>query len=224
MSEHKLPDWIYVPELEETITAADSLEDFLSNNTVLLHILNNINEGISILTPDFTLTYLNGPMKNWYDGKAKLGMKCYQTYQNRKKVCENCPVVKVLETGSPCGDVVPFKGPNAPHGGMHVYATPIRNSSGQIVLILEYVQNISFQNLMLHSNDDLLGKLSVLEAQNKLLLKNLAVCEERLTNMEKTIRENIELHVRPALDYLRKHVDEDDYQLISSIFERTSSS
>ena len=35
MSEHLLPEWIFVPELEESIVEAETLEDFLSSNTVL---------------------------------------------------------------------------------------------------------------------------------------------------------------------------------------------
>ena len=65
MSEHRLPEWIYVPELEESIIEAETLEDFLGSNSILLNVLNNIREGISILTPDLTVVYLNEPMKYW---------------------------------------------------------------------------------------------------------------------------------------------------------------
>lgn len=219
MSENKLPDWIYVPELEDSIVEAETLDDFLTNNTILLNILNNINEGISIITPDYKVAYLNNPMKNWYQGSDRIGMQCYCLFQNRSKLCENCPVEKAMKTGKPCGEQVPYAGSGEFHGEMHVYATPIHNSSGEVCLILEYVQNISFQKLMLHSFDDVQNRVTVLEAQNKLLLKNLAVRERQLQEMEDTIQENMNLHIRPVLDYLKKHINEKDFQLVSSILE-----
>lgn len=219
MSDNKLPDWIYVPELENHFVEAENLDEFLANNTILLNILDNINEGISILTPDYKVVFLNNPMKRWYHGSANLGMPCYRLFQNRKELCKNCPVKKSLETSKPCGEMVPYEGKGDFHGEMHVYATPIHDSSGRICLILEYVQNISFQKLITSSFDDAQNRIAVLEAQNKLLLQNLAVRERQLRILEETIQENIDLHVRPAMEYLKKHVDEKDYKLVSSILE-----
>ena len=94
----------------------------------------------------------------------------------------------------------------------------------EVCLILEYVQNISFQKQMLHSYDDIRDKAAVLEAQNKLLLNSLALRERQIQEIENTMQENMNLHIRPALDYLKKRVNEQDYQMLSSVFELSFSS
>ncbi len=221
MSEHRLPEWIYVPELEESIIEAETLEDFLGSNSILLNVLNNIREGISILTPDLTVVYLNEPMKYWYSQKKSfVPKKCYELFHDADKPCDNCPALQAISKGKACGSQVPFKKQMDQPGEMHIYATPIHNSEGKVVLILEYVQNISYQKQILNSYDDIMERISVLDAQNRLLLKSLAIREREYQNLRTTLKENVDNYVRPAMDYLKHHTDEKDYQMISSILEQ----
>lgn len=224
MSEHLLPEWIFVPELEESIVEAETLEDFLSSNTVLLNVLNNIQEGISILTPELKVVYLNKPMRRWYQQPeiTKL-QKCYRLFHERRHPCENCPTLSCIEQNQPCSGEVAFAAAEggAVRGKMHVHSSPVHNTRGEIVLILEYVQNISAQGYLRDSVVDLQDQISVLEAQNKLLIQSLTLREKQYQDLERTIQENMDQYVRPALEYLKKRVDEKDYELVTSILENS---
>lgn len=225
-SDHLLPDWIYVPELESSITQAETLEDFLNNNTILLTILNNINEGISILNTDLQIVFMNKPMLHWYsypDNPGRHKIKCYRLFHSARRPCENCPAIICLNTDKPHSAVVGFRQSTEKYGQVQIHVAPIHNARGEIVLLLEYVQNLTIQNYSLASLEDLSQEFHLLETQNKLLLNSLTQKEKQYQELLNIIERNHEEHIRPVLNYLKKQLPEKDYELVSSIIEQSFS-
>lgn len=219
---HFLPEWIYVPELESSITEAETLEDFLNNNTILLNILDNIQEGISILNTDMQVVYMNKTMMHWYSFSKSTGhkIKCYRLFHNAKTVCHNCPAISCLNTGKPDSAVVEFRKSTEEYGQVRVHVAPIHNSKGQIVLLLEYILNLTIDNRAQASIEGLLQEIQLLEHQNKLLINSLTVKEKQYQELTESIRRNMEQHVRPVLEYLAKKLPPKESDLLLSIIEQ----
>ena len=83
------------------ITERKKLEKNLKEkNNLLNSVLESIQDGISVLNPDLTIRYTNSKMKEWYKhGLPFKGKKCFEGYYNKDDRCEECPVIKSLETG-----------------------------------------------------------------------------------------------------------------------------
>lgn len=221
---HMLPEWLYVPELENLISPAEDLDSFLDNNSILLSVLDHINEGISILSPTRDILYLNKAMRRWYLEKdaPMRGRKCYRVFHNAKYACKNCPAFSSLTDKSPYSTIVEYRNSDQSKGKMHVHTTPILNQAGSVVLLLEYVQNVSFQYNVASSIENLQIRNDLLEKQNKLLLSSLAIREQQYDDLKTTIEKNIEQYVKPLLSYIKKNTEnEQDYYLIKSILEHS---
>lgn len=222
MPEYILPEWIYVPELESSIKGVDNLEDFLNNNSILLSVLNHIHEGISILSPTLDVLFVNSYMQYWYPQcNNQKKHKCYFLYQNSKITCSDCPALICLKTGTPSTNTVFYSKGEDVTGKMSVHATPLFNSNGEIKLILEFVQNITSLEQTKSYVEDLRSEVALLEQQNKLLIGSLTMREKQYQYLEDTILENMEQSVRPALNYLKKKVNEKDFNLVSFIIEQS---
>jgi len=97
----KYEDREYEFAFAKDITERKKLEKNLKEKNELFNsVLESIQDGISVLSSDLTINYINSTMKEWYKSNLPLkGKKCFKAYYNEKDKCKNCPVLKTLETG-----------------------------------------------------------------------------------------------------------------------------
>lgn len=107
-------------------------------------VLDTIQDGISILTPDLTVRHVNSVMKTWYRENLPLeGKKCYQIYQNRKAPCSPCPILRCFESGRTEVDIVPPVS-GSPARWIELFGYPMRDPvSGEITGAVEFVRDIT---------------------------------------------------------------------------------
>lgn len=104
-------------------------------------ILDGIPDVITLLTPDFTIISCN---KAGYEllgdtADAINGKRCYHL-KGKEAVCENCTVIRAIETGKPatlerCDPLF--------QRWFHSNAIPIRNDAGEVTMVVEQLHDIT---------------------------------------------------------------------------------
>ena len=222
MSEKNREDqrWVFTPDIKTPISVK-SEEQFLSGNHLFTAILESIQDGVSVLSADLCIRYMNAYMKYWYFKKEDaLGKHCYQIYHNRKTPCKNCPTLASIKTRQPQVDLVRYTRDGKDFGWQQLYAVPILNPEGDVILVIEYIRDITFQKVMEENLKNLETRFAGLEQQNTLLLNALDARAQQTEALEATISENVEKYIRPSLNYLKHRVDEQDVDMVSSVLER----
>jgi len=108
----------------------------------------SIQDGMSILERDLTISYVNPVMEKWYGDKMSLvGSKCYFCYQGRDNPCEQCPSLRCMETGKKEFDIVPGpQDPDSPIEWIELYSYPIMDEeTGKVSGAVEFVRDITEQ-------------------------------------------------------------------------------
>ncbi len=121
-----------------------SQEELEDKNILLTSILESIQDGISVLNPDLTIRYTNSTMQEWYaENKPLSGKKCFQAYHQNKSPCQDCPVLRSLESGEMEKEVVPGK-TDSEIDYLELHAYPIFDENNEeITGIVEFVRDIT---------------------------------------------------------------------------------
>jgi signal transduction histidine kinase/DNA-binding response OmpR family regulator len=86
----------------------------LNDRSWLESVLDNIQDGVNILTPGLSIRYANRAVKQWYSDRLPLeGRSCYERYHGQLDPCKDCPVLKCLLTGQRTSAVM--AGPSGSH-------------------------------------------------------------------------------------------------------------
>ncbi|WP_462319448.1 PAS domain-containing protein [Marinilabilia sp.] len=110
----------------------------------LKKILESIEDGISILSPQLDVLYANDRMNQWYHSQLPLEKKkCYQVYQNRNNPCNNCPAIKAFKSGKTERGFV-----DGPLGSekmfFELFAYPMKNPvTGEVEAIVESLRDVT---------------------------------------------------------------------------------
>jgi PAS domain S-box-containing protein len=135
-------------EIEERKRVEEALRE---SKNFLLNIFSSIQDGISILDTGLNITRVNHAIEKWYSHTMPLvGKKCYEAYHERNKPCDECPVIKTLETGQPACEVVPKRHSGGKTvGWLELYSFPIVDDcTGQFQGVIEYVRDITERRRM----------------------------------------------------------------------------
>lgn len=123
-------------------------KELYESERFLEDIFSNIQDGLCILSPDFTIIQVNPAMEKWYAHAMPLvGKKCYLAYHGRTSPCDNCPSVKVLQTNKASRETVPKTGPGGARvGWIDLYSFPFVDAiTKETKGVIEYVRDISVQ-------------------------------------------------------------------------------
>jgi len=97
-----------VKELEKNAIKHKSVEEALWKSEKLLSdVLNSIQDGISVLNTDLTISRVNDVMKKWYAKNLPLeGKKCHVCYHNSDAPCDPCPTIRCIKSGQTEREIV----------------------------------------------------------------------------------------------------------------------
>ncbi len=150
-----------------------------------------VQEGISILDPEFNVEFANSVIENWFDGRGEIkGNKCYRVYHDREKPCEDCPTRKAIETGETQRNVEEGI-PDTDVDWMEITSYPIADpDTGEIESVFEYVRDITERKRMetqlkeerrrLKELHDAVDRLQEEPTEEKVLQAAVEVAEEIL--------------------------------------------
>ncbi|PYG90385.1 regulatory LuxR family protein [Ruminiclostridium sufflavum DSM 19573] len=205
-------EWVFTPDIFSSHILDDA--SLLSSSSELFKlIVDIIQDGISVLDPTLTIKYANTAMNHWYSTDSEPDSeKCYKRYHGLSTPCEVCPCIKVLETKKPQMEVVRYQLDNKDLGWQQLFAIPLLNRDNEIILIIEYVRDITLRKIAEDNFRDL-------EQQKNLLVDTLKNREHSKYELEKIIINNIERYVKPSLNYLKKVVKEEDIHMVTGIID-----
>jgi DNA-binding CsgD family transcriptional regulator len=210
--------WLFTPDLKEA-TIEDE-RSFFENPNSFREILEIIQDGVSIVDIDLTIKYMNNTMRHIYhDKKNALGQKCFKIYHDRDNPCLGCPTIKTIKTKSPCLNTMKYEHDGNKQNWHQVFSIPMVNKKDKVILVVEYIRDITFQNNILTNMKELTLRLETMEYRNQILADILSRQEQRQDEFERTITVNIERFIKPSLEYLKKTVREEDVNMVSGLID-----
>ena len=213
------PEWSFFPDAKSEIHV-ESEKDFFSNPEFFKMITENIQDGVSILDINLNIKYMNSTMRYIYtEEEEPIGKKCYDVFHSISSPCSECPSLRCLETKKPQTSVMRYDCDDRESNWHQVFSIPVLNQKNEIVLIMEYVRDITFQNSMLKKLNDLTQRFEALEYQNKLLADIIKQNRQSSEELEATISTNVEKFIKPSLEYLKKTVDPDNVNMVNGLID-----
>ncbi len=138
----------YQKELEATLQEkSQSLKELLSkhaeNERFLNDILNSIQDGIGVLTPELTIQRVNSTLEKWFEKNRPLvGKKCYEVFYQKSSPCKNCSALMALHTKKPHEKITKLP-PGYPMEWIRTLAYPMIEESGEVSNIVVLVCDIT---------------------------------------------------------------------------------
>ena len=211
--------WVFDPIIHlDPGTETD--EDLLQSKDLLLSTLDCIQDGVSILDTDLNVRYVNTSMKYWYSTPGDfIGEKCYLVYHNRIQPCENCPILNTISKKAPHIGIVKYTQGGRDKGWQELFAIPILNGKDDLVGVLEYVRDISYQYKLEHDLNRIMEQFQSLEKRNEAISQLLAQRKLEREQFEETIAQNFEKFIKPSLNYLKTRSDAYEVNLVETLIE-----
>ncbi|GEM_PF-2686437 len=135
------------------------------------HFLKTIFDGIQdpmhVIDRDFTVLLTNKKlleMKNVNQEDIR-GQHCYEAYQGRSELCEQCGAKEVFQTGKPKSLVKSLPLQDGTNRYFEVYSFPLYAENGEVVQVIEITRDITRQK---HAEEDLILALEKAEESNRL--------------------------------------------------------
>jgi len=130
----------------------DVTEEYQKNRKIketvelLSVIFRSIQDGMSVLSSDLEIQYVNPVMEQRYSDKMPLvGRKCFFCYQDRESPCQPCPSIRCMKSGKTESDIV--AGPGGPESAItwfELYSYPIKDTdTGEVAGAVEFVRDIT---------------------------------------------------------------------------------
>ncbi|MDL2237017.1 helix-turn-helix transcriptional regulator [Christensenellaceae bacterium OttesenSCG-928-K19] len=211
--------WLFTPEAKSELTA-ESEQDFFDNPGLFKTIIESIQDGVSLLDLDLNIRYMNATMRYIYtDQGDAIGKRCYDVYHSLKSPCKDCPSLLCMQTKKPQTAVVRYDREGRESNWHQIFSIPVLNSKNEIVLIMEYVRDVTFQNSMVENMNELAQRFEALEYQNKLLADILQQKKQSSEELETTISTNVEKFIKPSLEYLKKTVNPENVDMVNGLID-----
>lgn len=199
--------WINIPKPEKL-----KKERFQSDltNDFLQCILSLIQDGVSIIDRDLNVIYTNPTMGFWYPGAVdKKAGKCYELYHKAKAPCNTCPVLRAFSSGKPETELALYEDiyPGDIKGWQRIYCMPILDDDNKVIIVIEYIRDITSLRKLEFSTQ-------LMEKQNDVLLNFLEQKEKERKSIEQTIARNVELSMKPVLNYLENILEKENMDMV----------
>ncbi len=131
--------------LEKQMDERKQAEEALRQSKKFLQdIFDGIQDGISVLDRDLTITQVNRWVEQSHvDHMPVVGKKCYEVYQQRKTPCPWCPTIRSLSTGEVHVEEVQVPLADGSFYWTELSAYPIKDENGDVTGVIEHVKDIS---------------------------------------------------------------------------------
>ncbi len=200
--------------------SAEIVGDILQSKNLLLSTLNCIQDGVSILDTDLNVRYVNISMKYWYSTVDDfIGKKCYLVYHNRAQPCDNCPILNTIRSKVPHIGIVKYSQADQDIGWQQLFAIPILDVDDDLVGVLEYVRDITYQYKLEKDLNRIMEQYQSLEKRNAAISQLLAQRKLEREQFEDTITQNFEKVIKPSLDYLKTTTDVNEVNFVETLIE-----
>jgi len=227
-SDYTLLPFVETPFLYEKTfedIRAVSPESFIADNQSLLAVIENVPNGITIVTPERNVIYINQKMRSWFQISGNSGKrKCYRIFHNgQKKPCRECPAEVCMKTKK-AASVIHYCGPETGSANsmyMHIHTFPILNDENEVIAFVEYAYNLTEQRLISDQVSELKSRLALLESENALLRRELDDDRMKAQELENIVTENMRNFVKPALDYLGTRVSPEEQKTVTNLIEES---
>jgi DNA-binding NarL/FixJ family response regulator len=211
--------WVFFPQIHLDAEAHQE-GDIFESKELVLYALNSIQDGVSLLDSELRVRFVNTSMKYWYSQTGDIiGEKCYKVYHNRQSPCENCPILQAIANKSPCLGIVKYSSSGVDKGWQELFAIPIFDLKENILGVVEYVRDITFQYKLEHDLNDIMLRYETLEKRNEAISQLLVQRKKEREQLEETVAHNVEKFIRPSLDYLKIKTSANEVELVESLIE-----
>jgi len=136
----KFDDHNYILCFSRTESSKETNELLIENRTFFQTIIESMDYGLSMVDKNYNIVYQNKVVNELFGG---IGNKCYRVYENKQKVCDDCPVEKAFEDGRSHNAVRAVKMPSGQETYWQNKAIPFKNAKGDIVKCIEIAKNIT---------------------------------------------------------------------------------
>lgn len=120
-------------------------EEIVRSQSRLQALFDGAPDAITIVDRDFRISTLNKTGLNWYQRPLEgfVGKYCYQEFQGRSDICQNCPAEETFRTGRPA-----FRQKaSLVAGGQKYYlqllTIPLVDRDGTVTQVVEYVKDVT---------------------------------------------------------------------------------
>jgi DNA-binding CsgD family transcriptional regulator/PAS domain-containing protein len=212
-------DWVFTPNIQiPSITGNET--NLYESKQLLYSILNSIQDGISILDSDLNVRFINTSMQHWYFNHMPIiGQKCYRIYHNQVRPCENCPILPSIQQKIPIMGEVKYTASGCDRGWQELYSIPIFDLNNNLLAVIEYVRDITFQKKMELELNKLNERFQNMERQNDALLRLLNQREKDREQFEENIINNMENFIKPSLKLLQKNININEIAMVEALIE-----
>lgn len=211
--------WVFNPIIRLE-SSTETVGDMLQSKNLLVSTLNCIQDGVCILDTDLNVKYVNTSMKYWYSTTGDfIGEKCYLVYHNRTQPCDNCPVLKTISNKAPHIGIMKYSQAGRDKGWQQLFAIPIMDVNDDLVGVLEYVRDISYQYKLEHDLNRIMEQYQSLEKRSAAISQLLTQRKLEREQLEETITQNFEKFIKPSLNYLKTRSDINEVNLVETLIE-----
>ena len=212
-------DWVFDPIIRVDANF-DPTGNLLQSKSLLLSTLDCIQDGVSILDTDLNLRHVNTSIKYWYSISGDyVGQKCHKVYHNQQEPCEHCPILNTLKDKAPHIGIVKYSKAGVDKGWQQLFSIPILDMDSNLVGILEYVRDISYQYQLELDLTHIMEQYQSLEKRNLAISQLLTQRKQEREQLEETISQNIEKFVKPSLNYLKTKSGAADVNMVEKLIE-----
>ncbi|MDA8226173.1 MAG: PAS domain S-box protein [Desulfitobacterium hafniense] len=110
-------------------------------------LMNSLNVGISVISPDMKVITVNEKIKEWHPKvDFTTNPYCYTVFQGSEKprICDSCPTIKALKDGQVHKEIKHVELNGVPLV-YRVVASPIKNENGEVCAVTKLVEDITEQ-------------------------------------------------------------------------------
>jgi len=131
-------------ELERRVQELEKIESefevIKADKQRLEMILSSLDTGLSLINPDYTISWVNDTIRSIFPNGDPVGKTCHRFYESSEHICNPCPTFEAYKSGQTqkMDKYNPSK-----NKWYSIISQPVKDEAGQIVSVLEGITEIT---------------------------------------------------------------------------------